>query len=83
VNGQILTALGIHRLDKRVEGMYFLWGLLGPRSIAFKKGGDAKERRRLLHNVSENGSAGVYLCCGGELRTGWPWRAALHQAVHQ
>jgi len=38
-------------LDKRVDGLDFLRGLLGPRCIAYKKGAEAKERRSILHEL--------------------------------
>lgn len=48
---QVLSQLRVQRLDKRVEGLDFLRGLLGPNSVGFKKGDDAKKRRQLLHKV--------------------------------
>ena len=39
------------RLDKRIEGLNFLRGLLGPRSVGLMKGKQARERRQLLHNL--------------------------------
>lgn len=48
---QVLSQLRVQRLDKRVEGLDFLRGLLGPNSVGFKKGEEAKKRRQLLHKV--------------------------------
>lgn len=42
----------MHKLEKAVEGLNFLKGLLGARSVGFKIGEEVKERRRLLHSVS-------------------------------
>lgn len=47
----MLSELPIHKLEKRVDGLNFLRGVLGPRSVGFKKGGDAKERRQILHDL--------------------------------
>lgn len=47
----MLRDLEVVRLDKRIEGLDFLRGLLGPNSVGLMKGKRARERRQLLHNV--------------------------------
>ncbi|KAK9695574.1 hypothetical protein K7432_012889 [Basidiobolus ranarum] len=46
---KLLSEMKVLRLDKRVEGLNFLKGLMG--GITFLKGDEAKERRRLLHGI--------------------------------
>ncbi|KAM3570649.1 hypothetical protein VYU27_007292 [Nannochloropsis oceanica] len=48
---KVLRELDIVRLDKRIEGLNFLRGLLGPRSVGLMKGQEARERRQLLHKL--------------------------------
>ncbi|ORY00912.1 cytochrome P450 [Basidiobolus meristosporus CBS 931.73] len=48
---KFLSEIKALRLDKRVEGLNFLKGLLGASGITFLKGEKARERRRLLHSV--------------------------------
>ena len=50
---QVLRDLEVVRLDKRIEGLDFLRGLLGPNSVGLMKGKRARERRQLLHNVGD------------------------------
>lgn len=52
---QVLRDLEVVRLDKRIEGLNFLRGLLGPNSVGLMKGQRARERRQLLHKVRGGG----------------------------
>lgn len=60
----MLRDLEVVRLDKRIEGLNFLRGLLGPNSVGLMKGRQARERRQLLHSVREDCLMGLDSCRG-------------------